>query len=82
MIAALISVAFLGAFLAWLMGVGGKRAVAPEDDIDTPIDRSELEEAERAIRDDPDARAAADAVDDDDEDWGPGSGHSALPGVM
>ncbi|HEX3926775.1 MAG TPA: hypothetical protein VHW65_02165 [Gemmatimonadales bacterium] len=73
----------LGALLIWLLGVGKRRDVpASEDDVDTPVDLDELEAAERAVKDDPDAKAAADAVDDDDEDWGPGSGHSPIPGVL
>jgi hypothetical protein len=73
----------LGALLVWLLGVGKRRDVhAPEDDIDTPIDLDSLEAAERAVKNDPDAQAAADAVDSDDDDWGPGSGHSPIPGVF
>jgi hypothetical protein len=62
--------------------LGKARPIAPEDDVDTPIDRDELAEAERAIKDDPDAKAAADAIDDDTDDWGPGSGRSPIPGVL
>ena len=83
MIATWVGIAALGALLYWLLGVGKRpNPRAPEDDIDTPIDRAELEAAERAIRDDPDAKAAADAVDNDDDDWGPGTGHSPMPGVL
>ncbi len=77
-----IGVAALGALLLWLLGAGRRgNPVAPEDDMQTPTDVDELEEAEREVRDDPDARPAADAVDDDEDDWGPGSGHSPMPGV-
>ena len=77
-----IGVIALGALLVWLLGAGrGRVPPAPEDDINTPADLDELDEAEREIKDDPDARPAADAVDDDEDDWGPGSGHSPMPGV-
>ncbi len=77
-----IGLAALAALLFWLLGTGRReRTVAPEDDVHTPTDHDELDEAEREIKDDPDARPAADAVDDDEDDWGPGSGHSPMPGV-
>ena len=74
-------IAVIGALLVWLLGVGKRKPIAPEDDVDTPIDHDELADAERAIKDDPTAKPAADAVDDDD-DWGPGTGHSPVPGVL
>ncbi len=78
-----IGVAVVAFALVWFLGIGRRKPiVAPEDDLDTPVDRDELAEAERAVKDDPDAKAAADAVIDDDEDWGPGSGHSPMPGVL
>lgn len=78
-----VAIALVAAFLAWLLGVGRReRPAAPEDDLRTPIDAAELDEAERAVRDDPDAKPAADVVEDDDDDWGPGSGHSPMPGVL
>lgn len=78
-----LGIAAMAALLVWLLGIGKRQdnRASPEDDVDTPIDKDELEAAEREIRDDPDARAAADAVDNDDDDWGPGSGHSPLPGL-
>ena len=82
MLSTWVGIAAMGALLAWLLGIGKRQdRRAPEDDVDTPINTDELEAAERDVRDDPDARAAADAVDNDDDDWGPGSGHSPLPGV-
>ena len=83
MLSAWVGIAAMAALLVWLLGVGRRqdRRRAPEDDLETPIDRAELDAAEREIRDDPDARAAADAVDNDEDDWGPGSGHSPIPGV-
>jgi hypothetical protein len=76
-----IGVAVIAAFLVWLLGLGRRKPIAPEDDLATPIDRDELAEAEREIKDDPTAKPAADAVDDDD-DWGPGTGNSPVPGVL
>jgi hypothetical protein len=76
-----IGVAVIAALLVWLLGLGKRKPIAPEDDVDAPIDQDELTEAEREIKDDPTAKPAADAVDDDD-DWGPGSGHSPVPGVL
>jgi hypothetical protein len=79
-----VGIALMAAVLVWLMGIGRRqdRRVAPEDDVETPIDRDELDAAEREIKDDPDAKAAADAVDDSDDDWGPGTGgHGPLPGI-
>ena len=76
-----IGVAVIAALLVWLLGLGKRKPIAPEDDVDTPIEHDELSEAEREIKDDPTARPAADSVDDED-DWGPGSGHSPVPGVL
>ena len=82
MISTWVGIAAMAALLVWLLGVGRRQdARPPEDDVETPIDHAELDAAEREIRDDPDAKAAADAVDNDDDDWGPGSGHSPIPGV-
>jgi hypothetical protein len=84
MISTWIGIAAIAALLVWLLGIGKRqdaREQQPEDDVETPIDHAELDAAEREIRDDPDAKAAADAVDDSDDDWGPGSGHSPIPGV-
>lgn len=79
-----IGIIAIAALLFWLLGIGKRqdRRPAPEDDVDTPIDQAELDAAEREVRNDPDAKAAADAVDNDDEDWGPGTGgHGPLPGI-
>lgn len=76
-----IGIVVLALLLVWLLGLGKRKPIAPEDDVDSPVDQDELTAAERAIRDDPDAKAAADVVDDDD-DWGPGSSHSPMPGVL
>jgi hypothetical protein len=45
---------------------------APEDDVKTPIDHAALEEAERELND-PRARPLCDGIDEDDDDWGPGT---------
>lgn len=80
--ASLIGIALMALLLLWFLGIGSHaRPAAPEDDLDTPLDHDELDAAEREIRNDRDARAAADAMVDDDEDWGPGSGSSMLPGI-
>lgn len=82
MLSTWVGIAAMAALLVWLLGIGKRQdRRAPEDDVDTPIDTEALAAAEREIQNDPDAKAAADAVDSDDDDWGPGSGHSPLPGV-
>lgn len=70
----------MGLLLAWLLGGGrGPSQVAPEDDIDTPVDIGELEAAELEMRDDPSPRPIQDAFADDDDDWGPGTSKSNIP---
>jgi len=78
-----IGIALMVAFLAWMLGIGKRQdRRAAEDDMNTPIDHDELDAAERAVQHDPDAKAAADAMVDDDDDWGPGTGgHGPLPGI-
>jgi hypothetical protein len=67
---AIIAAVAIGAVLIWLFGGSKKRPPpAPEDDTTTPIDREELEAAERDLADDGGARD----VDDPEEDWGPGT---------
>ncbi|MEO5798831.1 MAG: hypothetical protein ABIZ70_13995 [Gemmatimonadales bacterium] len=83
----LIAFAVVGAFLIWLLGVGkGRPAVAPEDDVETPIDEDELEAAEREVREDASAKPIGEALageeGNDDDDWGPGAGRSNLPGII
>lgn len=83
MLSTWIGIGLLAILLIWLLGFGRRRPEpSPEDDVDTPIARDELAEAEAAVKDDPDAAAAADVVDDDEDDWGPGSGHSPMPGIL
>lgn len=87
---AMIGLAALAALFAWLMGFGSHRpTAAPEDDVETPIDVDELEQAELEMRDDRSARAIGEALagevtedGEEEEDWGPGSpGHGGLPGI-
>lgn len=88
----LIAAALVAAFLAWMFGFGRDRhQPAPEDDVTTPIDLDELEEAEREVRDDRSIRSISDAMRDsagavdqaaEDDDWGPGTGRSNLPGII
>ena len=79
-----LGVAALVALFLWLVGFGRRTpVVAPEDDIETPLDADDLAEAERELAEDPEARPIHDAFDDDDDDdWGPGTSHSALPGII
>jgi hypothetical protein len=79
----LIGAAALFAVLAWLLGFGKRtRVAAPEDDTDTPLDADELAEAEADVMGEG-ARPINEALaeDEDDEDWGPGTSRSNLPGI-
>jgi hypothetical protein len=80
----LIGMAAIGALLLWLLGFGkAKPAPAPEDDVTTPTDTDELAEAEAELAQDPGARPIHEAMEgEDDEDWGPGSSRSNLPGII
>lgn len=81
-----IGVVALVGVLLWLMGVGRRRpAPQPEDDILTPMDRDELAEAEAELAQDPSAKPIHEALGgdaEDDDDWGPGSSRSGLPGIL
>jgi hypothetical protein len=68
-----IGVAVLGALLVWLFIPRRRGMPAPEDDVRTPIDQEELDEAERELRGDPGARPLDRGMDDDQDDWGPGA---------
>lgn len=73
--ASLIGLVALVAVLVWLLGPARRRRTpAPEDDVASPVDQAELEEAEAGLRDDPRARPVEDGFDDDEDDWGPGTG--------
>ena len=81
----LIGIAAIGAFMLWLLGFGkAKPLPAPEDDVTTPTDIDELAEAEAELAEDPQARPIHEALEgeDDDDDWGPGSSRSNLPGIL
>lgn len=79
----IIAFGILALLLLWLLGVGRRTPTHdPMDEFEGVSDPTELEAAELEVRHDPDAKPASEAVDDDDEDWGPGSGHSAMPGVF
>jgi hypothetical protein len=83
MMGSLIGVAVLGALLVWFLGVGKSRpVVAPEDDVTTPVDTDELAEAEAELAEDPSPRPIHEALEDDDDDWGPGTSRSNLPGII
>ncbi|MES2304134.1 MAG: hypothetical protein V4558_01430 [Gemmatimonadota bacterium] len=82
----LIAFAVLAAFLVWFLGLGkGRPVAAPEDDVVTPVDEDELEAAEREVREAgarPINEALADEEGHDDDDWGPGTSRSNLPGIV
>ena len=68
-----IAMALLAVLVGWLFRPRPRRVTAaPEDDVSTPIDHAELEEAERELKHDPRARSLEEGVADDEEDWGPG----------
>ena len=69
-----IGVGLFVLLVAWLMLPRRRAAPAPEDDVSTPIDRQELEEAERELEQDPRPRRLEHGLDDDEDDWGPGAG--------
>jgi hypothetical protein len=62
----------IAALLLWFFWPKPRRATpAPEDDVTTPIDREELERAERELRESRGSRSLDEAEEDD---WGPGAG--------
>ena len=68
-----ILVAAFLVFVVWLLFPKRRRALPePEDDVTTPIDHAELEEAERELKQDKKARSVDEA--DEEEYWGPGAG--------
>ncbi len=61
----------IAALLLWFFWPKPRRATPePEDDVTTPIDYEELEEAERDVKD---ARGAQSIDEEDRDDWGPGT---------
>ncbi len=70
----LIGIVAVVGVVVWLFGRRRPPArSAPEDDLTTPVDRDELEDAERELADDPDPRSLHDGWADDEDDWGPGA---------
>ena len=68
-----IGLALLAAALGWLLFPRRRATQAPEDDVTTPIDRAELEQAEQELKQEPGARSLDEGIDDDADDWGPGT---------
>ena len=68
-----IGVAVLLALLYWLFKPRLRSMPSPEYEDKIPIDRAELERAERELRQDPRPRALEHGVDDGEDDWGPGT---------
>ena len=68
-----IGVAVLGALLVWLFLPRARPAPEPEDDVSTPIDHAELAQAERELKQDPRPRALEQGMEDEEDDWGPGT---------
>jgi len=66
----LLPVAIAVALLVFFWPKPRRATPAPEDDVTTPIDREELEQAERELRESR-GRSLDEAEDDD---WGPGAG--------
>ena len=68
----IIPIAILALLLLFFFRPLRRRAVPePEDDVTTPIDREELEQAEREVKD---ARGAKSIDEAEQDDWGPGAG--------
>ena len=68
----IIPIALLALLLLFFFRPFRRRAVPePEDDVTTPIDRAELEQAEREVKD---ARGAKSIDEAEQDDWGPGAG--------
>lgn len=82
-----IGIVALLALLGWFLGFGRARPLpAPEDDLVTPVDHNELAEAEREVMSEgvrPIHEALKQEVQDgeEEEDWGPGTSRSNLPGI-
>jgi hypothetical protein len=72
--AELLGVVAIVAVVVWLVSARRRPGPAPEDDVTTPVDQSELEAAERDLETDPRARPLHDGFEDEDaDDWGPGA---------
>ena len=69
----LIAIVAVAGALIWLFGRRRRPVLpAPEDDVATPIDRHELDQAEHELAEDENPRSLHDGWDDED-DWGPGA---------
>lgn len=66
----LLLVAFVVAFLVWLVSPGTKPRATPDDPIE-PVDQAELEAAEREVQDLDVHQRPEDGFEGDD--WGPGA---------
>jgi hypothetical protein len=62
----------IGAFLVWLLAPGARRTNSTHDDAVEPVDRDELDAAEREVRDLSVDQRPEDGFEGDD--WGPGAG--------
>lgn len=84
MMGSILVLALVMGLLGWLLGIGKhEREPAPEDDLTTPIDEAELAEAEAELAEAESSNSTHDITEDDDgDDWGPGVGHSNLPGIL
>jgi hypothetical protein len=72
--AELLGVVAIVAVVVWLLGSRRRPVPAPEDDVTSPVDHSELEAAERELGEDLKARPLHDGFEDEDaDDWGPGA---------
>jgi hypothetical protein len=70
----LLGVVAIVAVVVWLVGARRRPGPAPEDDVTTPVDQRELEEAERDLEEDSKARPLHDGFEAEDaDDWGPGA---------
>lgn len=64
----------LVALVVWFVRRRPSPGALPSD-VRQPINQAELTRAEQELADDPDPRSLGDrAQDDDDDDWGPGTG--------
>lgn len=69
----LLGVVAVLAILFWLFVPHRRVTPAPEDDTETSIDHERLAEAERELADDSRARPLEHGIDDEEDDWGPGT---------
>jgi hypothetical protein len=67
----LLPVAIAVALLVFFWPKPRRATPAPEDDVTTPIDQEELEQAERELRESRGGRSLDEAEEDD---WGSGAG--------